>query len=424
VLGHTCATGLAGDGGSNGEVDLATIFRDHGQHFAARHHLNPQQRRAISDIARCRTAALGGHLHQCLDCGFSRPLYNSCRNRHCPKCQALAQARWIAGRAERLLPIGAFHIVFTAPDSLRALALDDPEMVYAILMRAAAHALSSLAADPRFFGAKIALTTVLHTWTRDLRHHPHVHCIVPAGALDVEGERWVPARKKFFLPLAPLSARFRTLVCEDLARLAKHRKLHSRFPHDVLARRIRHLRSTHWNIYAKRSFGSPLHILQYLGRYTHRVAISNARVSAIDDSRITFRTRNGKCATLSHEEFLGRFLLHVLPHGFHKIRHFGLLAPCHSKKLLPLAERCIRAQGLDINIEMPTPDLAAADTADQAGGDHLPVDDHSEVDIPAWMRLLQKLTGRDPTRCPACGGRLRLTPLPASGTQARGPPWR
>lgn len=319
-------------------LELARIVREHGAEFLARCRVNRTQGRVLRDLVRCRTAMLGGHVEQCGHCPYQRVAYNSCRNRHCPKCQGSVAARWMQDRTEDLLNVPYFHVVLTVPQVVAELALQNPRVVYWILFRAAAQTLLNVAADPRHLGAKIGLLAVLHTWGQRLHHHPHVHCVVPGGGLSPDGTRWVFARKRFFLPVRVLSRVFRGRFLALLKKAYARQELefHGRlaplrqagaWQHwlNVAARR-------EWVVYAKQPFGGPAAVLQYLARYTHRVAISNRRLLALRDGQVTFRYRDSadgnqqRTMTLSAVEFLRRFLLHVLPRGFVRIRHFGLLA--------------------------------------------------------------------------------------------------
>jgi hypothetical protein len=298
---------------------------------------SPEQRRVLRDLARCRTAALGGHLEQCEGCGHRRIAYNSCRNRHCPKCQAAARAAWLDERAAELLPVEYFHVVFTLPAELGPVALQNPRLVYGTLFQAAAQSLLQLARDPRHLGADLGLLAVLHTWGQNLHLHPHVHCVVPGGGLASEGNRWVACRPGFLLPVRPLSRLFRGKFL-DLLRRAYDRGLlgfHGQQEHLADPRAFGELLQacwrTEWVVYAKPPFGGPERVLKYLARYTHRVAISNQRLVKVEDDQVFFRWKDyahgnqPKVMALGAVEFLRRFLQHVVPSGFVRIRHYGLL---------------------------------------------------------------------------------------------------
>lgn len=357
--------------------ELADVVGRYGAEFlgAYGHTLGPEQRAALRAITACRTAALGGHVLACSTCGHRETSYNSCRNRHCPKCQAAARARWLEARASELLPVPYFHVVFTLPDQLAHLALQNKRLIYDLLFTSVWEAMRSIARDPKHLGAEIGYLAVLHTWGQTLVHHPHLHLVVPGGGLSQDGTRWVAARPRFFLPVRVLSRRFRTVLLDGLARAFERGELSffgdlsdladpARFA--TLASELRHIE---WVVYAKPPFGSPLAVLKYLGRYTHRVAIANSRLVSIDDSQVRFRYkdyRNGnrpREMTLEAVEFLRRFLQHVLPRGFQRIRHYGYLANrCRAKKLAA----CRRLLGVreDGMRPLPDPDLATAPKPD------------------------------------------------------------
>jgi hypothetical protein len=384
-------------------LEVADIFRRHGDAYrqARAGHLGRVERRVMSAIDLCRTAALGGHTEQCADCGLIRIAYNSCRNRHCPKCQGQARAEWLAARQAELLAAPYFHVVFTLPAPVAEIAFQNKETVYAILFRAAAETLRTIAADPKHLGAEIGLIAVLHTWGQNLHHHPHVHCVVPGGGPSLDGTRWVACRPGFFLPVRVLSRLFRRLFLDqlraafaagdlgffgDLAELAEP---------IAFTRRLRELRRVDWVVYAKPPFGGPEQVLAYLGRYTHRVAIANSRLVSVTDHHVAFRWKDyrhhgkPKVMTLDAHEFIRRFLLHTLPDGFHRIRHYGFLANGHRAEKLALCRRLLDA---------PLPEPTAEQTNDAAT---LPTHD----------------------RCPYCGGAmitLGSLPRPKPG---RSPFW-
>lgn len=369
--------------------EVADLVRAHRRDLEQKHCLSLAQRRVLSAIELCRTVALGGHLDVCRQCGFQQPAYNSCRNRHCPKCQALAQERWIAARSERVLPVGHFHVVFTLPSELRPLVKAFPRLMFDALFRAASETLLELGQSR--FGGLLAATMVLHTWTRDLRFHPHLHALVPAGVLDNTGA-WRPTSIKYLLPVAVLAQVFRGKILNLLHQMHARGQF-QRFDtfqdpeaFDRLTARLAHL---HWRVYAKRPFRRPEHLLGYLGRYTHRIAIANSRLIDVQYDAVTFRTKNGKTETLHPVEFLHRFVQHVLPDGFKKIRHFGLYASSH-RDLLEAA--CCQISQLISRV--PTPS--------------------------SWIEQLRILTGRDVTRCPRCGA--ELEPVPFPDRNARAPP--
>ncbi len=298
------------------------------------------QLKVMSAIESCRTAALGGHVARCEKCAHTHIAYNSCRNRHCPKCQGAAAKEWLADREAELLPVPYYHVVFTLPAAIGDIAYQNKAVIYDILFKAAAETLITIAADPRHLGARIGLTAVLHTWGSALTHHPHVHMIVPGGGISPDGQRWISCRPGFFLPVRVLSRLFRRLFLEKLVVANDTGRLHFFGDHAPLAERhsftayLAPLRKAEWLVYAKRPFGGPEAVLAYLSRYTHRVAIANSRLVALDDAGVTFRWKDyrakeherAKLMTLAIDEFIRRFLIHVLPGGFHRIRHYGLFA--------------------------------------------------------------------------------------------------
>ncbi len=327
-------------------LEVADVLNRHGDAFVGRHHghLSLGQLKVMSAIRACRTAALGGHVARCDSCDHMAISYNSCRNRHCPKCQGQTAQAWLERRQADLLPVPYYHVVFTLPAQIAAVAFQNKAVVYDLLFRTAADTLLTIAADPKHLGARIGLTAVLHTWGSAMTHHPHVHVIVPGGGLSPDGSRWIACRPGFFLPVRVLSRLFRRLFLDRLAALHEAGRLAFFGEQAGLADRgaftahLTPLRKTEWVVYAKRPFGGPEAVLAYLSRYTHRVAISNSRLVSDDDRGVTFcwknyRARHGakgrewiKAMTLGADEFIRRFLLHVLPDGFHRIRHYGLFA--------------------------------------------------------------------------------------------------
>jgi len=329
-------------------LEVADVLRRHGDAYRVAHagHLGRVERRVMGAILACRTAALGGHVEACDDCGAARIAYNSCRNRHCPKCQGAARAQWLAARQAELLPVPYFHVVFTLPAPVAAIAFQNKAAVYAILFAASAEAMTRLAANPRRLGAQIGVVAVLHTWGQTLTHHPHVHCVVPGGGLSLDGKRWIAGRPNFFLAVRPLAKLFRRLFLERLQKAADVGAL--QFLGDLACLAdpasfrslLAAMRGVDWVVYAKKPFGGPAQALAYLGRYTHRVAIANTRLVAIEDDHVAFAWKdyrqNGavKVMKLAPDEFIRRFLLHALPDGFHRIRHFGFMANgCRAAKL-------------------------------------------------------------------------------------------
>jgi len=343
-------------------LEVADVVRAHGEAFLERHgpHLSAQQRRALHELALCRTAGLGGHTEQCAGCGRQRPAYNSCRNRHCPKCQGAARARWLAAEAGALLPVDYHHVVFTLPQALGPLALQNPRLLYGLLFRAAWESVQELAADPRSLGARVGLLAVLHTWGQTLSHHPHLHCVVTGGGLSCdlsgradEAPRWVACRPGFFLPVRALGRLFRgkflagLRAAYDGGRLGFHGKLAALAGRAAFRAWLAPLYAQDWVVYSKPPFGGAEVVLKYLARYTHRVAISNARLVELADGRVTFGYHDyadggrRKRLTVSADEFLRRFLQHVLPSGFVKVRHYGLLANRYRQAQLQLCRRLL-----------------------------------------------------------------------------------
>jgi len=328
-------------------LEVADIFRRHGDTFrtAQGTRLTSKQRRVMTAIELCRTAALGGHVEQCDDCGLVRISYCSCRDRHCPKCQGLARAQWLADRKADLLPVCYFHVVFTVPAPIAAVALQNKAVVYDILLKAAAETIRIIGADPKHLGAETGMIAILHSWGQTLTHHPHAHFVVPGGGLAPDG-RWVGCRPNFFLPVHVLSSLYRRLFLERLeatfeaGQLGFFGQLARLVKPAAFARYLQPLRKVDWVVYAKRPFGGPQQVLDYLGRYTHRVAIANSRLLACESGHVRFRWKDyragnkSKVMTLDAHEFIRRFLLHVLPKGFRRIRHFGFLAnACRAAKL-------------------------------------------------------------------------------------------
>ena len=378
-------------------LEVADVFRRHGDAYRRAHdgHLGRVERRVMGAIELCRTAALGGHTEVCSDCGLVRCAYNSCRNRHCPKCQGQARAEWLAARQAELLPVPYFHVVFTLPAPVAEIAFQNKETVYAILFRTAAETLRTIAADPKHLGAAIGLLAVLHTWGQNLHHHPHVHCVVPGGGPSLDcpgppldlirgsrGTRWIGCRPGFFLPVRVLSRLFRRLFLDQLraafeaGELGFFGQLTELAQPAAFARRLRELRRVEWVVYAKPPFGGPAQVLAYLGRYIHRVAIANSRLVSVTDREVAFRWKDyrhhgkAKVMTLDPQEFIRRFLLHTLPDGFHRIRHNGFLANAQRAEKLALCRKLLDA---------PPPEPAAEQAVDAA-----PLRPHD--------------------RCPCCGG--------------------
>ena len=323
-------------------LEVADIFRSHGPAWRKAHagHVSLDQLKVMSAIESCRTAALGGHVARCEDCAYTSIAYNSCRNRHCPKCQGAAAKQWLADRQAELLPVPYYHVVFTLPARIADIAYHNKAAIYDLLFKVSAETMLTIAADPKHLGARIGITSVLHTWGSAMTHHPHVHMILPGGGISPDGQRWVSCRPGFFLPVRVLSRLFRRLFLEKLAAAHHAGRLSLFGDHAHLADTqsfaayLAPLRKTEWVVYAKRPFGGPEAVLAYLSRYTHRVAIANGRLSAFDEQRVTFKWKDYriegrdryKQMTLATFEFIRRFLIHVLPKGLHRIRHYGLLA--------------------------------------------------------------------------------------------------
>jgi Putative transposase/Transposase zinc-binding domain len=380
-------------------LEVADIFRDHGLAWRSSNagHVSLDQMKVMSAIERCRTAALGGHVARCEDCSHTVIVYNSCRNRHCPKCQGAAAQQWLAEREADLLPVGYFHVVFTLPAAVADIAYQNKAAIYDILFTASAETMIAIAADPKHLGARIGITAVLHTWGSAMTHHPHVHMIVPGGGIAADGSRWVSCRPNFFLPVQVLSRLFRGLVLAKLrsAHQAGRLKFFGDHAHLDDARAFKAylapLRNTAWVVYAKRPFGGPQAVLAYLSRYTHRVAIANSRLIAFDNNSVSFKYKDYriegpdryKVMTLATNEFIRRFLIHVLPKGFHRIRHYGLLASGNRAANIAQARKL-----LAVPSRLKEPEIA------QAGADK--------------ARVL-------PRPCPCCGGRMMIIETFARG---------
>mgnify|MGYP005752846707 FL=1 len=391
-------------------LEVADILRAHGEAFRRAHagRLSLGQLKVMSAIEACRTAELGGHVARCEACERLAVSYNSCRNRHCPKCQGQAAQAWLEERQADLLPVPYFHVVFTLPAPMAAIAFQNKALVYGLLFKAAAQTLTTIAADPKHLGARIGLIGVLHTWGSALTHHPHVHCIVPGGGVSPDGQRWVACRKGFFLPVRVLSRLFRRLFSEKLAAahaqgaLSFFGELAGLAEPKAFAAHLAPLRRTEWVVYAKPPFGGPAAVLAYLARYTHRVAISNHRLVRLDDHAVRFRWKDYRTAdaatgavkiktmALSPNEFIRRFLLHVLPAGFHRIRHYGFLAKGVQAPALDQLRSLITAQADEPAASPPEPEAPAAEPP------------------PA-----------EPRACPCCGGALRLVEVFSRGQPPR-----
>jgi hypothetical protein len=385
-------------------LEVADIFRRYGPQYRHTHaaSLSQAQRRVMRAIETCRTAALGGHVEQCDTCGHQRIAFNSCRDRHCPKCQSLARAQWLEERRAELLETEYFHVVFTLPQEIAAIAYQNKRGVYSILFRATAETLRTIAADPKHLGAEIGFLAVLHTWGQTLLHHPHLHCIVPGGGIAPDGSRWIAGRPGFFLPVRVLSRLFRRLFLEQLAhaftvgQLQFAGALAALHEPQAFATYLAPLRQREWVVYAKKPFGSAQRVLDYLGRYTHRVAIANNRLLSMEDEQITFRWKDyrqqdkQKRLTLTAPEFMRRFLLHVLPGGFQRIRHFGFLGNRYRQEKLALCRRLL-AMSPSTPVSPPRVD---------------------------YRDRYEQLTGKSLRVCPLCaqGQMIRVEALPACPT--------
>ena len=382
------------------QLEVADVFRRYGVAYREEHgpSMSVAQRRVMSAIEVCRTAALGGHLERCEECGHERNCFNSCRDRHCPKCQSLARAQWIQDRQSELLDVPYFHVVFTVPEEMAAIASQNKKVVYGILFHSTAETLTTIAADPQHLGAEIGFFAVLHSWGQNLLFHPHLHCVVPGGGPSPDGQRWISCRPNFFLPVRVLSHLFRRLFLESLQKAFDSGKLQlfGRLEpfRDPLAftRHLAALKEREWVVYAKRPFAGPQQVLDYVGRYTHRVAISNNRLLDIQNDQVRFQWkdyRTGgqvKTMTLSADEFIRRFLLHVLPNGFQRIRYYGFLGNRYRQAKL---EQCRRLLG------MQTPDQPSV------------VPDEQD-----YRDRYEGLTGVSLQKCPQCHrGRMVLVAM-------------
>ena len=385
-------------------LEVADILRDHGAAWRSANagHVSLDQLKVMAAIERCRTAALGGHVARCEDCAHTLIAYNSCRNRHCPKCQGAAAKEWLAEREAELLPVPYFHVVFTLPGPIADIAYQNKAVIYDLLFKAAAEATLTIAADPKHLGASIGITAVLHTWGSALTHHPHVHMIVPGGGIALDGQRWIACRATFFLSVRVLSRLFRRLFLKMLTMAHAAGRLAFFGDHVALADRkafaafLAPLRKAEWVVYAKQPFGGPQAVLAYLSRYTHRVAISNRRLISVDETGVTFKWKDYridgparyKTMTLPTHEFIRRFLMHVLPKGVHRIRHYGLFANGNRAANIARAREL-----LAVPSGMTEPETDASSETDQ-------------------LRML-------PTPCPCCGGRMIIVETFARGYEPK-----
>ena len=413
-------------GGRGPKLTLGDIFRSAGEAYRATHRLSPEQSKVFKALEVCRTAALGGRVDECQACGHRQVMYNSCRNRHCPGCQSLASARWLAEREEKLLPTHSFHVVFTLPRELHALVRANASTLYGLLLRSAARTLTTLGADPKWLGAQLGATAVLHTWTRDLRFHPHAHLIVTGGGLSPDGNRWVSASPTFLFPVKVMGSVFRGKFLEGLSQL--HQRGDLILPGDWQAPGAFYeytaaVASKSWVVFSKRPFAGASQIYAYLARYTHRVGLSNYRLLDFDGQAVTFKTRGDKVATLPVNTFISRFLQHVLPRGFTRLRHYGLLAPANVGGRLLLARALLGANEPSAE-SVPHEATGGRDTREP---EVLPLDLVCPDSDEAWRTLASALLGLDLRRCPSCGQRA-LIALPFDAPDRhhtpRGPPAR
>jgi|HubBroStandDraft_6_1064221.scaffolds.fasta_scaffold67059_2 hypothetical protein len=373
------------------KLEVADVFRWHGKAYREKYgaSMSRAQRRVMRAIEVCRTAALGGHLERCDQCGHERNCFNSCADRHCPKCQSLARAKWIEDRQSELLDVPYFHVVFTVPEQIAAIAYQNKELVYTILFQTTAETLKTIAADPKHLGAEIGFFAVLHSWGQNLAFHPHLHCVVPGGGVSPDGQRWVACKPNFFLPVLVLSSLFRRLFLEslqtafDAGKLQFFGSLEPLRDPIAFARQMAQAKGIQWVVYAKPPFAGPQQVLDYVGRYTHRVAISNNRLLDIEDGRVCFQWKDYrddsriKTMSVSADEFIRRFLMHVLPEGFQRIRYYGFLGNRYRQQKLA---RCRQLLGMQIPVQQTPAATPSKDFQDR----------------------YEELTGRSLRQCPQC----------------------
>jgi len=397
----------SGEANRRTKLEVADIFRQYAAEYCRQYSPDLEQRRVIRDILLCRTEALGGHVYTCDECGLEIQAFNSCLNRHCPKCQCLRQAQWIAARQQRLLPVDYFHVIFTLPAQLRPVALGNKRTVFGLLFKTVAETLLQFAANERWIGGQPAITAVLHTWTRELQFHPHLHCIVSAGGLSPDQQRWLPAKfgAEYLFPEAALAKVFRAKFVEALEKVHTQGKIQLRQPYDERAeknafRQLRYsLYQQRWHVHAEPPFLGAAGVVKYLGRYIHRVAISNQRLISLDEKGVTFHTKENRSITLAPLEFLRRFLLHLLPKGFTKVRHYGLFAAGNVNGRLRVALDLLRK---DLELD-------SVSAAEQAEDEKAPA---AEPD----GEPPEEATVRDGAKCPKCQvgtlHRRTVAPLP------------
>jgi putative transposase/transposase-like zinc-binding protein len=369
-------------------IEVQDIFKKYGPEYRRTHKIPHYQWKAMCAIENCRTAALGGHIDECDTCGHIKIAYNSCRNRHCPKCQSFTKEKWIEDRKNDLLPVKYFHVVFTIPHEINALALRNPKEVYSILFKSVSETLLELSKEPKYLGAEIGFTSILHTWGQNLMHHPHIHCIVPSGGLSFDGTRWISSKKNFFIPIKVLSRKLRGKFLAYLKKAYYNNELNFNKTTEELEQKhifqcwIDKLYKKEWIVYCKPPFKNAEYVFEYLGRYIHRVAISNNRIVHMENGYVTFKWRDyknnnkEKFMTVKAEEFIRRFLMHVLPNGFMKIRHYGILSNRNRKTKL---EKCKKITGAIFN------------------------NNEDSIKKLSVSELLLKLTGIDINKCPCCG---------------------
>jgi len=377
------------------KIEVAQVFRRFAGAYREKHVLGDEPARVLRDLEHCRTAALGEHLYRCDDCGREVPLYNSCLNRHCPTCQGPAQYRWIEERQQRLLNTPYFHVVFTLPALLRPVVFAHRRILLDLLFRSVSETLHAFAADPKRLGAQLGFTLVLHTWTRELLFHPHLHAIVTGGGLSLDGSRWIGVpNEEFLFPVTAVSKVFRGKFLDGFIDLWTAGKID--LPEHQSRQLVRETKKHPWVVFAKKPFGGPAQIVNYLGRYTHRVGISSSRLLSITDDRIVFRTRGEKTCSLTPEEFLRRFLLHVLPHQFFKIRHYGLLSPGNVNTRLRRAQELLGPVTEVTESISPVPMVSDDDTTASREADNDRIETSNDRNAP----------DRSAPKCPHCGGRL------------------
>ena len=370
-------------------LEVADIFRIHQKDFLQNHSVTLDQLNVMRNIISCRTESLGGHLDFCPECNHERPSYNSCRDRHCPKCQSLTQKRWIEKRMQRILPTRYFHVVFTLPSILRPIALLNKRLFYNILFHTASKTLLDLANDTKRLGAQLGITAVLHTWTRNLQFHPHLHCIVTGGGLNILNNTWISTKgSRYLFPVKVISSLFQKKFLSSLTEAFNNNLLFlNSFLKSSFNNSINKLYSMKWVVYAKAPFRSTKHVFEYLGRYTHRTGISNHRLISMDEKSVTFYTKNDNSTSMPHHVFIKRFLFHVLPKGFFKIRHFGLFSSCNVNTRLKTARALLESQITQYEKQSS----------------------NNNIQDISWQQLMFSLTGFDPALCPKCGYKRMIT---------------